>query len=44
MPLIIGEGLFDLEAAKGIVDSCIMPGMVAEALGCKSSVRIGLLK
>lgn len=29
---------------KGIIDSCIPPGMVVEALGCKSNVRIGLLK
>lgn len=42
--LMMGESLSDIEATKGIIDSYIPLGMVVEARGQKSSVRISLLK
>lgn len=44
MPLKMGESLFDLKAIMGVVDICIPPRMVADALGHKSSINNGLLK
>lgn len=38
------DGLFDFEAAKGVVDSCMPPGMINEESRLPSCTQIGLLK